>query len=61
MHQKNRYSKAPETNESRRGNVLEKWVAKAKSELPMPQDEMEAWLSKLESCLKLPAQKSTTA
>ena len=59
MSGKMNYAKSPETNESRRQDLLTKWVTKAKSELPIAQDEMDAWLSKLEACLKGPAAKTT--
>jgi hypothetical protein len=53
------YTKSPETTESRREDLLAKWVAKANSELPIAQDEMDAWMSKLEACLKGPIAKTT--
>jgi hypothetical protein len=59
MSEKKLYARLPETTDSRRTDLLAKWVAKAKSELPVAQDEMDAWLSKLDACLKLPTAKTT--
>jgi hypothetical protein len=59
MNGKQRYTKSPETNESRREDLLARWVSKAKSELPIAQDEMDAWMARLEACLKVPSAKST--
>jgi hypothetical protein len=59
MDGKVRYAKSPETTDSRREDLLARWVAKAKSELPIAQDEMDAWMSKLEACLKVPSAKTT--